>query len=367
MDSAVITDHPGCFAVACGLALAAIGAGPMRTNLHPNANGKLLGRITRAIRKPSGRSAWGIDIGASSLKAVHLTIDSKSGRVVMEDAVLIKHTKALGQAANDEEEDRIVCDSLDGLLSLRGLKGHRICTGLPGKAVLGRELRLPPVKPAKEAELVQYEARHQLPFRLDDVVWDYQLFDPSDSKSPDGKLSGILVAAKRTQAERRLNHFQDCGIPVHLMQSDCAALHNFLAYEYFSDSDRDRLPDANVEPAYAALDLGGDGANLVVSAPSCAWFRVFGLGGTSLTRALVRELNLTYAEAEKRVRQPLTSPNVHEMYQAILPVLEDLLAEIQTTLDSFTTSHENQRVVRILGLGGVFRLHGLMRFLRTGR
>jgi hypothetical protein len=46
---------------------------------------------------------------------------------------------------------------------------------------------------------------------------------------------------------------------------------------------------------------------------------------------------------------------------------EALMGEIRTSLDCFANSHGEPKVRGLLGLGGGFRLHGLLRYLRTKR
>ena len=45
---------------------------------------------------------------------------------------------------------------------------------VPGQSGLARFIKLPPVEAKKIPDIVKYEARQQIPFALEDVVWDYQ-------------------------------------------------------------------------------------------------------------------------------------------------------------------------------------------------
>ena len=45
---------------------------------------------------------------------------------------------------------------------------------VPGQSGLARFIKLPPVESKKIPDIVRYEARQQIPFALNDVIWDYQ-------------------------------------------------------------------------------------------------------------------------------------------------------------------------------------------------
>jgi len=43
-----------------------------------------------------------------------------------------------------------------------------------GQSGLARFVKLPPVEEKKIADIVRFEAKQQIPFPLEEVVWDYQ-------------------------------------------------------------------------------------------------------------------------------------------------------------------------------------------------
>ena len=45
---------------------------------------------------------------------------------------------------------------------------------VPGQSGLARYFKPPPVDSKKIADIVKYEAKQQIPFDLNDVIWDYQ-------------------------------------------------------------------------------------------------------------------------------------------------------------------------------------------------
>ena len=371
MDRSELLLRPGRFAIACGLALAGIKQAALPFDLLSARQQGVLGRVKHLMRPHNAKPAWGLDLGASGLKAVKMAWNETRQQAVIEAATFIEHAKPLSYALNEAEEERLVAQTLQTFVSSQKTGAEQVCVGLPGRMTLSRQIKLPPIDSAKAAKLVEFEAAHQLPFPLEQLVWDYQILDALPD--PDGKTEpanqygrrALLIAAKRTTTEHFLNAFRRLQVRVDLLQADSVALHNFLAYDCLP------LPGSSSPgsaiPAVAAVDIGCDVTNIVVSSPHSLWFRSSGVAGHSFTRTLVKEFNLSIAQAEQRKRAPESAERLSDLYQALSPVFDDLLTEVQQSLAAYAESCPGQPVQRLLGLGGGFSLHGLLQYFWQAR
>jgi len=234
--------------------------------------------------------------------------------------------------------------------------------------VLSRELAVPLSDRRKMDRAVEYEARHHVPFPLSELEWRYEVLDRPDARAgPGGEVHVAVVAAKRVPLKDHLARFASAGLAVDLVQSDCLALHNFLSYERADGEETaDRSGGAEDLPT-AVVDLGTETTSVLVSGPHQAWFRSTGFGAHGFNKALVRDLKLTSAQAETLKRDPSKAESPSKMHQAMQPVLEDLVAEVRASLEAFGRSRGRRQIQRILGVGGGFRMHGLLRYLRSAR
>jgi type IV pilus assembly protein PilM len=370
-ELSVLRRQPGRFAVACGLALAGIEKAALEINLAPAREQGVLRRAARLMRSRTAHTAWGIDVGSSALKAIRLVWDSSQQQAIIQAAVLVEHAKPLTYAAHDAEKRNLVADTLKTFLDGQDLKTARVCVGLPGRTTLSRQIDLPPVDAAKASKLVQMEAPHQFPFPLEELNWDFRIFDDPVPDPTGTATSGqqnhraILIAAKRTTTHHFLDAFRGLGVPVDLLQPDFVALHNFLIHDCFAAGND--APASEGCRVVAALDVGCEVTNLVVSSPHSLWFRSCGVAGHSFTRALVKDFNLSIAQAEQRKRAPESADRLSDFGQTLSPVFDDLLKELQQLLAVYARSQPDHPVERVLGLGGGFSLHGLFRHLRCGR
>ena len=352
-----LRNHPGEFFVALGLALQGVDEAGLDISLMPRQKGNVLVKLaTMPLLSRAATAAWGIDAGGFAIKAIKLG-KTAAGKVKVEDCHYIPLKKPLAHPDAEGERLGIVTAALADLASRTDFKGCRVVAALPGHRVLGRFFDLPPLAAKKVTGAVEYETRHQLPIDLDELCWDWKALGQGDERHADHTPRPILVvAARRSHVEERLSVFKSAGVAVDEMQSDCVALHNALELELFD-------PQKPAEGAIAALDVGSDGVNVVVSGPQSVWFRSFGLGGDAFTFALTQQLKLTFDGAEQIKRQPASAKSYREFRGAIEPLLAQFQSEIDRSLASYRR-HSATEVKRLYALGGGTNLHGLVRHLR---
>ena len=174
-----------------------------------------------------------------------------------------------------------------------------------------------------------------------------------------------MIAAKRYLAEKFLEGLGHAGLRADLLQPDFIALHNFLAFEHFAAAGE--TPAGKPPLAAAALDMGCDVTSVIVSSPQSLWFHSCGVAGRSFTRALVKEFNLSVAQAEQLKRAPESDQRLGQVEQALAPAFDDLLREVRQSLAVYAQAEPDRPVGQLFGLGGGFALHGMFRYLRCGR
>src|SRR5262249_55469307 len=113
-----------------------------------------------------------------------------------------------------------------------------------------------------------------------------------------------------------------------------------------------------------ALDIGTDASNLVITdGQRIIWQRPIPLGGNHFTRALTKDMKLTFAKAEHLKRNATKSPDLKQILSSLKPVLNDFVGEVQRSLGYFTNTHRDANVQYMVGLGSAFRLPGLQKFI----
>ncbi len=310
---------------------------------------------------------WGIDLGQCALKAVRL--QNKDGQIVATAFDFIEYPKILSQP--DADPDQLTREALEQFLSRNQLKGDMVAISVPGQSGLARFVKLPPVEERKIADIVRFEAKQQIPFPLEEVVWDFQKLSSGEKIGELAMEIEIgLFAIKRDMVNRALQHFKDVNVEVHIVQMAPLALCNYVAFDLLGKGG-DALAANPEEPAggkescIVALDIGTDNSNLVITdGAKIIWQRPIPLGGNHFTRALTKDMKLTFAKAEHLKRNAAKSPDLKKILASLKTVLNDFVGEVQRSLGYFTNTHRNAEIKYMIGLGNAFRLPGLQKYLQ---
>ena len=307
------------------------------------------------------QAVWGIDIGQAGLKAVRLKYAEAANQALAVAFDFIPHAKILSQP--DAVPKELIRQALETFLERNDVRGDLIAISLPGHSALARFIQLPPVETSKVGDVVTYEARQQIPFALEDVIWDYQTLGGGIEES--GFMLGAevgLFAMKKEQVYEALKPFEEARVEVELVQIAPLAMYNVLWYDQMGV----RLDEEFTAPdEYTImLDMGTDNTTLLVTNGEKSWIRNVPLGGNHFTRSLTKEMKLTFAKAEHLKCNATKSPDPRAVFQALRPVFNDYVSEIQRSIGYFSSVNREAKISRVIGVGNGFKLAGLQKFLQ---
>jgi type IV pilus assembly protein PilM len=308
-------------------------------------------------------AVWGIDIGQCALKALLCRPHEKeSDRVIVESFDYIEYPKILSQPEADPEE--LIREALTQFLSRNDLTGTSVALSVAGQSGLARFIKLPPVEAKKIPDIVKYEARQQIPFSLDDVVWDYQQLTGGSEEDGFALEPEVgLFAMKRDQVARSLKPLETAGIEVDIIQLMPLCVYNYVCFDRLGDFKAEPYDPKKPPQSTVVISLGTDTTDLVVTNGFRVWQRNIPIGGNHFTRALSKELKLTFVKAEHLKRNATEADDPKAVFQAMRPVFSDLLSEIQRSLGYFTSIDKSAKIGTMIALGNGMKLPGLQRYL----
>jgi type IV pilus assembly protein PilM len=308
-------------------------------------------------------AVWGIDIGQCALKALRVRAGDDPDRITADAFDYIEYPQILSQPEANPVE--LVREALEQFLSRNSVRGDRVVISVSGQSGLARFIKLPPIEAKMIPNIIKYEARQQIPFALDDVVWDYQRM-PGGSEE-DGILleSEVgLFAMKRDQVFRALRPFEEAGIEVDMIQLTPLAIYNYTVFDQMVDlPPADEYDPDNPPESVVVLSLGTDTTDLVITNGYRVWQRSVPLGGSHFTKALSKELRLTFAKAEHLKRNAMQAEDRGAVFQAMRPVFNDLLTEVQRSIGFFSNIGTSGAIGRVVALGNATKLPGLQKYL----
>ena len=88
------------------------------------------------------------------------------------------------------------------------------------------------------------------------------------------------------------------------------------------------------------------------------------IGGNHFTRALTKELKLTFAKAEHLKRNATKAADPRSIFTAMRGVFNDFASEINRSIGFYSSINRTAKIRKVVGLGNGFKLPGLQKFLQ---
>jgi len=187
-------------------------------------------KLSKPLARYKTKSAWGLDIGGHALKAVKIT--QSAGVVQIDDFDVIPYPTL--PPDTDFLQSSCIRDAIQTFLTKHRIaKSDTVVASVPGQFVLSRFTTIPPVEKKQLKEIIRYEAKQQIPFDLNDVVWDYQLIS---EQTPGAEGIDIgLFAAKRTTLNHILAGVLSLKSMITTLQVSPLAISNFIVFDQQAD------------------------------------------------------------------------------------------------------------------------------------
>ncbi|MEX0792242.1 MAG: type IV pilus assembly protein PilM [Pirellulaceae bacterium] len=311
----------------------------------------------------TGKAVWGIDIGQSALKALKCRNHEDGFWMVAEAFDYVEYPSLLNQPGVSSEA--LIRDALREFLSRNDIRNDEIAISVAGQAGLARFFKAPPVEAKRLPDLVKWEAKQQIPFPLEDVIWDFQAMPGAHEEEGISLETEIgIFAMKRDQIFRALQPYTDVAIDLDVVQLAPISLYNFCAHDQLPSDPRKEEYDPDNQPeSYVVVSMGTESTDLVITNGFRLWQRSLAIGGNHFTKQLTKELKLTFAKAEHLKRHASESENAKAVFQAMRPVFNDLVNEIQRSIGFFQTLDRKAKVAKIVPVGNGMKLPGLVPYL----
>lgn len=287
---------------------------------------------------------WGIDIGDSAVKAVKLKTVGK--QIVIQDFHVVRYSEIAGEpgARRDNSLPQAIA-----ALQAAGLGREKCYVSIAPQTIFSRFISLPPVDKRRVPEIVQYEARQQIPFNLNEVIWAYE--SVRKDFIPGEEIEIGLFAVKREVMAAYLAELAPLWKQIQGVQVAPLGLYNFVRHE------------VSTEQAVVVLDIGAQSTDLLIIDGDKFWLRNLPIAGNSFSSVLEKRLNITHADAEKLKYQIADSRHRRKLLEVLRPVMRDLLAEVQRSVGYYKSLSQAVKFEEILVTGEGFKLFGLDRFL----
>ncbi len=298
-----------------------------------------------------------LNLGTQTISLAEFQRNSDGGLVL----TMLKQAEILGDPAADPTRSLQTKLQVEQLVGELGLKGRGVNYAIASHVIFTRPVTLPSVGEASQVEqIVGFEAQQNVPYPIDEVVWDWQLLDAGDGS----QVEVILAAIKSDLLDDINASAQAGGMKPLVVDIAPMALYNALRYNY---------PDA--EGCTILLDIGSRTTNLLFCEPGKIFPRRLNIGGSSITTAIAKDFSCSFAEAEARkVKDGFVSlggtyaepddAEIARISKITRNQMTRLHQEIARSITFYRSEHGGSQPVRVLIAGGTASLPYIREFFQ---
>ena len=298
------------------------------------------------------KKGFGLDIGQNTIKLVELRKD-RSG-VHLHRSKIAK--TGVTSSMSKEERSSAISNALGNVL--KGvLVGHDpVAVATPGLSAFIRYVKLPHVNPSRLKQIISYEAQQQVPFPLNEVIWDYQVLKEKDKASAETNV--VLVAIKKDVLDAHISSVNAHGIAPSFVEHRPLAVYNSIKFNEETGEDETSV----------IIDVGERTTDISVEKEGeLCWTRSARIGGMDVTEALRKSLNVSFEEAE-RIKEEETKillsdeeeknadDRTTKLWGIAKKPLSGIVSEIQRSVNYFQTQLGGTRADKIILTGGCTRM-----------
>jgi type IV pilus assembly protein PilM len=234
----------------------------------------------------------GLKIGASQLAAARV-VNNGAAELVQVARQPLEQGVVVGGEVRDPEALAI---ALKQFFAKNKLPRKNVRLGIASNRIGVRVFDLLGIDDEKQLEnAIRFRAQEALPIPLDEAVLDYQLLGESLDEDGAAMQRVLLVVAYRELVERYVSACKKAGITLAGVDLEAFALLRALGAP--------RAEDTEADSALVAVSIGHDRSTFAVSnGRICEFTRVIEWGGSTLSVAIARALDLAPSEVEQLKR-----------------------------------------------------------------
>lgn len=249
---------------------------------------------------------------------------------------------------------------LDEIVQKRKIKGQKVNYAVSSQSVFTRFVKLPSVGEEQVDQIVGFEAQQNVPYPIDEVVWDYQLVDSGDAS----QVEVVIVAVKADLLDDINDSVEQTGLKTTLVDVAPMALYNAFRYNY-----------SDVHGSSLIIDIGSRTTNLIFIEPHKVFSRSIPNGGSTITQQIAKEFSEAFQQAEERKKQDgfvslggayaePDDPDVARVSKMIRNSMTRLHAEIARSISFFRSQQGGSAPERVYLSGGSASLPYMREFFQ---
>jgi len=254
----------------------------------------------------------GLDVGHRHINMVELAGDAQGFKLL--------DFASAGLDPRQGKEGKL--RQLKKLAQEKGISALPVNIGVTGESVIVRYIDLPKMSKEEVGQALKYEAQQYIPFKMEEVVFDYHILTPLDL-GPADRMKVFLVAAKKQAITEFVELIQQAGLKPNLIDVNSFSLINCFQFNG---------PKTKEGDVFALVNLEFDLVNIDILQEQTPFF-------TRDISLLEDVLSLRQEAGEQR-----------GLFETMRPLLTNLIREIRVSIDYYESEFEKR--VSVIYLSG---------------
>lgn len=294
--------------------------------------------------------ATGLDIGSYAIKVV--SGHRRGDKLQIEQSV--EHPNPAGAILpTDLRLREALVSQLKTFWQQQNLPTRNVRVSMPESSLVTKIIRMPRLSDAELASAIHWQIEQHIPIPYEELQYEYTVLRRSEGET-EQTMDVLVIGVQKQFVQSVADLLLEVGLDVIDIETDTLAQLRCLEPKI--------PPDQNV----ALLHLGANSSTVtIIHQGSLNFVYSFNVAGFLFTRAIEKAIQLDPARSEEYKRSFGLLPDQVEgkVRQALLPVVQSLVVEIQKSLHYFTSQHPSESVTKLYVHGGSQYLPDLFPFL----
>lgn len=290
----------------------------------------------------------GIDIDAKYIRVVELESVKKNWKVITYGAI---SSASQLPVINSDEDVKETANRIKQLIKEIHTDSRNISTALPESQAFTQVITIPLLSQKEMDSAMKWQAEQYIPLPLEEVSFGYNVL----ARDEKNNLMHVLISAAPLDIVEKYNQIiQKAGLnPKHIetrILSSIRALSRNTPDDYVS----------------AVIDLGEYSTDFAFFTKSNILFtHSISTGGRAITRAISQEFNLNTQQADRYKQTYGVDPEQLDgkVYNAIKPLIDQFVHELNNGFVFFHDQYPNQRVNLVFLSGEGSLMPGIVRLI----
>lgn len=306
----------------------------------------------------------GLDLGRSFFRAVEIKKE-KDFHILQNYGTYTGMDLDLNFAS--EESLNAYAAELKHFFKEHNFSTSEVVVAIPEQYVFIRTINAPIMSHKELKNFIVLGAEEYIPIPIDQVTFDAQIIESTPKKDKNAKndektapglqedeMSVLLVASKNDTLSRYVDLIKRADLVPVGMEPETLSIERVLG-------DTIQRPSASI-----IVNISTMSTQIIVTYKGFVRFtRSLSIGGDALTKAIEKNLDLDYHQAEEyKKAYGLDESQVEgKVFNAIRPIFDNILLEIKRSKTYYTTHNPDVTINRVIMSGGTALMPGLLLYI----